>query len=512
MKNLFLLSALILLAVGCSSEPQKPRIAVVGIAIESSTFSPAKTTKDMFRILRGDDIFNSYPFMRDSSSEMRQRAHWIGGMYARATPGGIVTREAYEEMVEESLDSLRNNLPLDGIYFDIHGAMSVEGVPDPEGDYIERVREVVGDEVMISSAMDPHGCVSHRLAKNLDLITAYRLSPHEDAAESEERAITNLVDRLYSGKGKPKYKAWVYVPILLPGEKTSTRVEPGKSLTAQVDPLTKSEGVMDAAIWISYAWADEPRNHAVTMAYGDNKEEVAAAAEKLAQEFWRVRDDFEFVAPTASLEVCLDSAINSSAKPYFISDMGDNPTAGGAGDVTWTLNELLKNPYFKKKNAKELVYASIPGAEFVAKAAQIGEGGYIEGEVGAVVDSRYCDPVTLKGKVVKVVSADDARDGIAKAVVEVGALKIIVTQSRKPYHYIADFKELDIDVAQQDIVMVKIGYLVEELYEAQKGWMMALTRGGVDQDLLALPYKGIQRPMFPLDRDMPDPELKAEFL
>ena len=40
--------------------------------------------------------------------------------------------------------------------------------------------------------------------------------------------------------------------------------------------------------------------------------------------------------------------------------MGDNPTAGGAGDVTWTLNELIKRKEFKSENGPSVVYASIP--------------------------------------------------------------------------------------------------------------------------------------------------------
>ena len=33
--------------------------------------------------------------------------------------------------------------------------------------------------------------------------------------------------------------------------------------------------------------------------------------------------------------------------------------------------------------------------------------------------------------------------------------------------------------------------------------------GGVDQDLYRLGYKKIKRPMFPLDKDMEDPDLNA---
>ena len=154
--------------------------------------------------------------------------------------------------------------------------MSVEGLDDPEGDMIERVRGVVGKKTVISTSMDLHGNVSWRLAHQSDLITCYRMAPHEDELESKERAVTNLLDRLESGKGKPACKAWIPVPILLPGEQTSTRIEPGKGLYAQVAPASKRPGVTDAAIWIGYAWADEPRNHAVVMVTGDDKATVTA--------------------------------------------------------------------------------------------------------------------------------------------------------------------------------------------------------------------------------------------
>jgi microcystin degradation protein MlrC len=100
------------------------------------------------------------------------------------------------------------------------------------------------------------------------------MAPHEDAIESKQRALENLLTRIENGKGKPLFKAWVPVPILLPGEQTSTRINPGKKLYSQVEPTSKIKGVLDAAIWIGYAWADEPRNHAVVVVTGDNEKNV----------------------------------------------------------------------------------------------------------------------------------------------------------------------------------------------------------------------------------------------
>ncbi len=513
MKNLLLRLIIILLLISCDTThketKQLPRIAIAGIAIESSTFSPAQTHIESFHPITGDTIFNSYPFFAPDSLN-RKRANWYPTLRGRSLPGGIVTREAYETMVVKTLTMLNENVPFDGLFFDIHGAMSVVDLDDPEGDFIERIRNVIGTETIISTSMDLHGNVSRRLAKHSDLITCYRMAPHEDAMESKKRAVDNLLDRLESGKGKPKYKAWIPVPILLPGEKTSTRIEPGKSLYAKVDPETKKEGIVDAAIWIGYAWADEPRNHAVVMVTGDDKDIVKKSAEYLAQSFWEVRNEFEFVAPTTTFEESLKLAFASNKHPYIISDMGDNPTAGGAGDVTWTLNEILKRPEFKKVNGPSLIYASIPGPDLIAKAVEVGVGKKITALVGAKVDNRFAPPVELNGTIKAIIHGDKYAE--TEVVIQVGSVQVIVTKKRKPYHYEKDFTNLGLNPRDTDIVVVKIGYLVPELYNMRGDWTMALTPGGVDQDLDRLGYKRILRPMFPLDPDMETPDLSASLI
>ena len=486
-----------------------PRIAIAGIAIESSTFSPAVTHEDAFMARYGNDVFTYYPFL-DADSALRQQATWLPTMRGHAMPGGIVTREAYESLLQQTLEKLEKVLPLDGIFLDIHGAMSVVDLDDPEGDFIVRIRELVGTETIISTCMDLHGSVSLRLAQNTDLITCFRMAPHEDALISKQRAVENLIERLKDGKGKPPYKAWVPVPILLPGEKTSTRVEPGKSLYAMIEPIVEWEGVTDASIWMSYPWADEPRNHGVVMVYGDHKENVARAAEKLAQRFWDVRHDFEFVAPTAYLDECLEQALAATNRPFIISDMGDNPTAGGAGDVTWTLQEILTRDEFKSENGPTLIYASLPDEEFVAEAVRLGVGSTISAFAGARVDDRYAPPVKITGTILAIEHGD--RRAETEVVVQTGSIKVIVTKKRKPYHYENDFINLGLNPRETDILVVKIGYLVPELYDMRGGWIMALTPGGVDQDLHRLEYKRIMRPMFPLDKDMETPDLKARFV
>ncbi len=517
MKNIFTILVVCISMLGCSpssdtannKENALPRVAIAGLGIESSTFSPAVTHAEAFHPTEGEGIFEAYPFM-EPDSQTRSRAIWFPTLRGKALPGGIVARGAYDSLVQRTLVLLEENLPYDGLFFDIHGAMSVEGLDDPEGDFIAKIREIVGTETVISTSMDLHGNVSMRLAEHTDLITCYRMAPHEDAIESKKRALVNLLNRLENGKGKPAYKAWIPVPILLPGEKTSTRIEPAKSLYAKVAPATKQDGVIDAAIWVGYPWADEPRNHAVVMVTGDNQAQVAQTAEELAQSFWEVRSEFEFVAPTATLEESLELALASDKQPFIISDMGDNPTAGGAGDVTWTLREILARPEFQTPSGPSLIYASIPGPELVKQAVEVGIGNRVEANVGAAIDDRYAPPIKLSGTVTAINQGDIHAE--TEVVVQVGSIYVIVTKKRKPYHHEKDFTNLELNPRETDIVVVKIGYLVPELYDMRADWIMALTPGGVDQDLERLPYQRIQRPMFPFDKDMEEPDLSVRLV
>jgi microcystin degradation protein MlrC len=85
--------------------------------------------------------------------------------------------------------------------------------------------------------------------------------------------------------------------------------------------------------------------------------------------------------------------------------------------------------------------------------------------------------------------------------VRVGGLSVLVTSRRMQYRLLDSYTRLGIKVDEMDLVVVKIGYLEPELFEAAGDWLLALTPGGVDQDLARLPYQNVVRPVFPLDRD-----------
>ncbi|GHH73239.1 M81 family metallopeptidase [Promicromonospora soli] len=496
----------------------RPRVAIAGMSIESSTFSPHRSGWEAFTLRRGDELVRHYPFLADGAP-LRDAAAWTGVLHARSLPGGAVPAEVYESVRDEIVATLRaqqaEHGAYDGVLLDIHGAMTVVGRDDAEADLAAAVRAAIGPGTLISTTMDLHGNVPRELAEASDLITCYRMAPHEDVWETRERAAANLLSRLREG-GAPK-KAWLQVPVLLPGEKTSTRIEPAKSIYADVARVAELPGVVDAALWVGYAWADEPSCRAAVVVTGDSAEVIVREAEQLARQYWEARDDFEFVAPAAPYEECVAKALASAERPYFLSDSGDNPTAGGAGDVTWTLAQLLAEPAFRtlpEEGGRTAIYASLPDASAARAVADAfaahGAGAAVDVEAGARVDDGPHGPVRLRG-VVEHVSEGDPDAGIV-AVVRVDGLRVILTERRKPYHLESDFTSIGLDPRGTDVVVVKIGYLEPDLYDMAADWMLMLTPGGVDQDLLRLGHHRLAAPVHPFHDFEAEPPLRAQLL
>ncbi|KAA6212783.1 M81 family peptidase [Streptomyces albofaciens JCM 4342] len=498
------------------------RIAIGGMAIESSQFCPHRSAYDDFRVTRGAGLLARYAWTRPDGG-FGTEVEWVPLVHAVALPGGPVERETYDRIKSELVTRVREAGPLDGLVYDIHGAMSVTGLDDAEADLTEAVRDALGPDALISAAMDLHGNVSRRFAGHLDLLTAHRLAPHEDAWETRERAARKLVERLASGKGRP-YRAWVQVPVLLPGEKTSTRLEPAKSLYGRLAAVEALDGIVDAAVWVGYAWADEERCRAAVVVTGDDPDLALAQARSIAQEYWDVRRGFVFAGPTGDADTCIARAVASSARPFLISDSGDNPTAGGAGDLAYMLGRLLAHEDLASGRVTAL-HPGITDPAAVAACFEAGAGARVTLKVGGHVSAGtgpHAEPYELTGTVTALREpaapapgaprGNPAYDGGGRgAVVTCGGVTAVLTERRTPFHTRADFAPLD--PAAYDIVVVKIGYLEPELHELAADWLLALTPGGVDQDLLRLGHHRVARPLYPFDdAGFEDPDLTPVLL
>ena len=472
------------------------KIALGGFAIESCTFSPLLTRERDFQVLRGRHLLAHYPFTSKYGD-----VEFVPLVYARALPGGPVEKSFYTQVKDEFLQGLRDQGPWDGVFLHMHGAVNVAGMDDAEGDFLAALRDAVGPACLIAASYDLHGNVSQRVMDCIDILSAYRTAPHIDGPETLERTCSLLV-RGIRGKFRP-YKAFIPVPILLPGEKTSTEWEPGASLYRLIPGVIKDDAVWDASILIGYVWADEPRSSAAVIALGADDEAIQNAAVTLARRFWDVRTEFQFGVTTASVDDCIHMAMRAPERPVVISDSGDNPTAGGAGDIPYVLERM------QALGVTDGVVAGIADSQAVSMCESVGPGADVEFLLGGKLDPVHAKPLRVKGRVVSlhrqpwlVSHAGDAALLNRMAVVDVQGIQVIVTERRTPFHHLADFLNLDIDPRQHKIVVVKIGYLEPELKSFAAKALLALSPGAVNQDIIGLPFTRIHRPTYPFDPDM----------
>jgi microcystin degradation protein MlrC len=350
--------------------------------------------------------------------------------------------------------------------------------------------------------MDLNGNVSARLVELVDMFTAYRLAPHDDVLQTREKACTLLLHCL-DNRVRP-LRAWVRIPVILPGERTSTLVEPGKSVYASLRESDPVPGVLDASLWVGYVWADEPRSSASVVVTGTDARNIQREATRIARRYWDARHAFDFVAPAGSADWCVEQALEFPGDGVVISDSGDNPTAGGAGDMPYVVERLLAHPRFASGELSA-IYASIPAPDAVAACFAAGVGGEAEVSLGGRLDPVHATPISARGTVEALFPNDPVGGNIA--VLRSGGVRVIITTRRKPYHYRKDFTDLGLDPVLAKVTAIKIGYLEPELRQMARLALLALTPGAVNQDIPSLTYNRVARPIFPLDPEMEDADL-----
>lgn len=452
------------------------RIAVGGIHTECSTYSPVLMQAEDFRVLRGAALtaHDYFSFLQRYPVQIAPLLH------ARAVPGGPVARATYEAFKAEFLALLTAALPVDAVYLAMHGAMKVDGLWDAEGDWIAAVRALVGPDMLIATSYDLHGNLSQNIVDQIDIFAAYRTAPHIDTPETMNAAFAMLLRALQTGVRPGVVR--VPVPLLLPGERSSTEDSPARELYAAL-PALESADVWRTDLMIGYVWADEPRATACAVVTGTDRAAAQAAAVQIAADFWAARDRFRFGPVTGPLAAMLDRAAQSPTAPVILADSGDNPTGGGVGDRADVLARLIAADW---QNA---LVAGITDRPAVEACFAAGVGAELALRIGASLDPAG-GSVEVSAEVLRL--EPGAALAERQAVVAIGGITLVLAARRRPYHDLADFALLGLDPAQVALLVVKSGYLSPELAPLANPNLMALSDGVVNQDIARL--RNLHRP------------------
>ena len=483
-------------------KPDKSKRIIVTASFhhESNTFNPIITDESDFNIHYGDTI---YSVLEDYMSvwgildtfKSFEGYELIPTIFARAVPNGEVSRELYETLKEEMLKRMNQIERADAVTLALHGSMRVEGLGEAEGDLLEAIRAIFPN-IPLVAALDMHATISEKMLSYADAFCGYKQAPHTDCFETG--ALAARITRETLESGRPLTMSCRKIPMLIAGEKSETSTQPMKSLIEELHETEKEERILAASFLLGFPWADCADNGVCSLVVSlDDQQKADFHAEKLAGQFWSEKNRFQFHTETYTCTEALELALNADESPVYLSDSGDNPTAGSSADCTGFLEMILQSPDVLKLESP-LLYAGIydPAAVDMALTAENGQ--IITLSFGAGFDKRTSKPLTRSGRIVaRSINWGSYESNLV--LFGTGNTEIILVNKHIGFLGPDMFEALGVDVRSRKVVCVKLGYLTAAHKAVAARSIMALSEGSSNEVLESLSYEKVKRPIFPLD-------------
>lgn len=484
------------------------RVLVASMMHESNSFNPIIAGENDFGVVRGEKLFERNPKndpLRGVMDTLQEQGYEVvPTLFASAVPNGEVDHDFYMGLKAEILERARQaqeEKPLDAITLALHGSMRVKDLGDAEGYLLEELREMFPD-IPIFSALDMHTTMTVRMHENCDGFVGFKCAPHTDRYETGVHAAKMTIAALENHVQATS--AWVKVPILIAGEQSSTTVEPMKGLITKLRETEQKEGILAASYLMGFPWADNEDSSVAVYVVAETQELADREALRLAEIIWNTRNDFCFQTETyteeETLNVAFDAIENGQELPVYLSDSGDNPTAGSSSDCTGFLKRIMEDPRTEQLKTPVL-YGGIydPEATLACK-GKVGEEVTIT--FGAKFDTTTTQPITATGTV-KAYVEKWKKTSIPCDIALFHSCGVDVVLAEGHIGYVSPdvFTDLGRDPKEADIVVCKLGYLTADQDAIAKRSIMALTKGSTNEDLKTLNYTKVPRPIFPLDED-----------
>lgn len=494
------------------------RIVTGGISQETNTFQWEPTTLEDFEkgssaIYRGQEIFDLegtgtiYGGIIDEAR--KQGVELIPTTYARAVPGGRVTRDAFEALRDEIVAGIRAALPVDGVLLGIHGAMALEHLDDGEGSLITAVREVVGPDVPIVAPLDLHTNLSDEMMEEATAFVGFKHYPHIDTPETGARAMQILIATI-KGEITPTM-AHVRVPLIAPNQSmVTTWQSPLKKVIDRAREIEQEPGVVAATVLGGFPFADVPFAGVATIVVTDNDRDRARRyANELADMCWQLRDEFE-IHPTPIADAIAEAMAGEPGSVYVLADISDSGASGTAGDGTAVLKGLLD------AGARSAAVAQIMDPEAVAACIEAGVGSTVSLSVGGKHDRLHGDPVEVSGRVRLIheggfqlagpMGAGTRASRGKTVVLEIGGpdgIELQITELRGHPNDLNFFRVFGIEPTQRRILVVKSAAHFRAAFEPIATKVIEVDAPGISSpNLRSFDYQRLRRPIYPLDQDV----------
>ena len=308
-------------------------------------------------------------------------------LFAMTNPIGTITSDAFERIVGEMLDLLRQQGPWDGVLLANHGAAVSEDYPDADGEITARVRALVGPDVPIGLSPDMHANLSQQMIDNATVTVGYRTNPHLDP-RPRARECAELIVRTIRGEIHP-VQALEMPPVAINIVKQFTGEEPMRGLVQDVEEVMARPGMLSASVAEGYPYADVAEMGMSFLAVHDGDAAAARdAARWMARRAWDRRA--EFVGDTPSPDDALRARGCGARGPVVLMDVGDNIGGGSPGDSTVLLEAA-------QRLGVRRFLQTLCDPQAVAACVAAGVGQTVELKVGAKTDDQHGRPVAVRG-------------------------------------------------------------------------------------------------------------------
>jgi len=481
------------------------RIAIAGIVHETNTYVQEETPISAFKILRGEQMLKIRGTETHTGGAIdacvRLGVTAVPILQAFAQPSGKIAAEAYNTMKTDLLERLASEMPVDGVFLDLHGAGSVAGCLDLEGDLAEAVRSLVGESVPITAAFDLHGNITQRMADVLDGVFACHEYPHIDMHLRAGEAIELIFDMLE--KNYRPTLAVETVPMLMPT--TTTFKGPGKTLRDRVQQLGGEDpDAINVSLFHGFPYADVPHigcHIVVTSRAGEAH--ARSLAQQIGRELWAQRESFRALSLSAAEAV--EAAQAATAKPVVINETSDNCGGGSPGDGTHLLRAMLAA---KLDNA---CFGFIVDPEVADQAHRAGVGSTLHVNLGGKYDDLHGEPLALDvyvkslhdGRCIMQAMAKGAKISYGKlARLQVEGMDIVVGSNRSQTFDTEPFLAVGIDVLAKDFVALKSSNHFRAGFDTLAGTIITADPPGLTtHHVEVFPRTLSSQPLWPLDEN-----------
>jgi len=495
----------------------RPRIAILGMHLESNAFAPVTTEADF----RASCYYEGEAMLAEAAKPapampaeipgfveaMNATGPWepVPIVITATEPGGAADHTFVTKTLERMRALLGASGPLDAVYISNHGAMISTRDSDPDGELYALARDAVGPEKPVIATVDLHANISQCMFEQADLIVSYRTNPHVDRRERGAEAAP-LLRRLLAGERFGK--TFIRMPIVAPTVTLLTArgayadmIAEGQRHIAPDLPVVSLLG--------GFAFADAPECGISILTYGSADKRKKLALD-LARYAWQERDRFtvKLTPLDDAIGRAVDAGRSGRTTVVCLADVADNPGGGGRGNTTDILNALLE-----AKAGRALLGNFVdPAAAARCHAAGVGAKLRLTLNEGRADEHARAIPVELE-----VLALSDGvvagRRGVyagrtalmgPTAAVRVGGLTMVVCSRRIQCADPAFFEHLGIDIGTFASLTVKSrGHFragFDEWYP--DGAIVEVDAAGLTSPLLErFPWQALPRPVWPLDRE-----------